>query len=190
MIVITILTIVYQFLLNSAFSPLFRYMPITLEDDATRRDEEFARAMAKRQALDEDQEDRAYNSDELERRERQSQDEDREEQEYEMRRIKSDERRRKQRESLPELEPYEFQNPEITLNPDEEGMGFAFMRKTVTRTADATINKLPIAMPGRGISQKGKASWADRDNVRNRHSSHFGSYKRYFGPRHWSNAYI
>ena len=182
MIVITILTIAYQLLLNSAFSPLFRYMPITLEDDATRRDEEFARAMAKRQALDEDEDDRAYDSDELERRERQSQDEDREAQEYEMQRIKSDERRRKQRESLPELDPYEYQNPEITLDPDEEGMGFAFMRKTVTKTANATINKLPVSMPGRGMSQKQKFNWADRDNIRNRHSSHFGRYNDVSGP--------
>ncbi|OKL55615.1 hypothetical protein UA08_09062 [Talaromyces atroroseus] len=44
MIVVLILTLGYQYLLNEAFSPLIRYLPITLEDDAVRRDEEFARA--------------------------------------------------------------------------------------------------------------------------------------------------
>ncbi|KAI9705268.1 MAG: hypothetical protein M1820_005266 [Bogoriella megaspora] len=44
MIAVTILTAIYQILLNQAFAPMFQYMPITLEDDAVRRDEEFARA--------------------------------------------------------------------------------------------------------------------------------------------------
>ncbi|KAF2150799.1 DUF221-domain-containing protein [Myriangium duriaei CBS 260.36] len=39
-------TIIYQLLLNSAFKPLLRYLPITLEDEAVIRDEEFARAQA------------------------------------------------------------------------------------------------------------------------------------------------
>ncbi|KAF2401113.1 DUF221-domain-containing protein [Trichodelitschia bisporula] len=43
-VVLTIATMVYQITLNVTFSPLYRYMPITLEDDAVRRDEEFARA--------------------------------------------------------------------------------------------------------------------------------------------------
>lgn len=44
MIVVVVLTAIYQWLLNDAFRPLFRYLPITLEDDAVIRDEEFARA--------------------------------------------------------------------------------------------------------------------------------------------------
>ena len=43
MIVILILTIAYQILLHFSFAPLYRYIPITLEDDAAARDEEFAR---------------------------------------------------------------------------------------------------------------------------------------------------
>jgi len=43
MIIVLILTIAYQILLNNAFSPLYRYLPITLEDDAAARDAEFAR---------------------------------------------------------------------------------------------------------------------------------------------------
>ncbi|KAL9078014.1 MAG: hypothetical protein Q9157_003074 [Trypethelium eluteriae] len=44
MIAVMALTALYQILLNQAFAPMFEYMPITLEDDAVRRDEEFARA--------------------------------------------------------------------------------------------------------------------------------------------------
>lgn len=44
MIVVLVFTILFQYLLNDAFSPLFRYLPITLEDEAVIRDEEFARA--------------------------------------------------------------------------------------------------------------------------------------------------
>ncbi|KAH0597343.1 hypothetical protein MHUMG1_04720 [Metarhizium humberi] len=44
MIVVFILTLVYQVALNQSFSPLFRYLPLTLEDDAVIRDEAFQRA--------------------------------------------------------------------------------------------------------------------------------------------------
>ena len=56
MIVVLILTLLYQYLLNDAFSPLFRYLPITLEDEAVLKDEEFARAQSSyraRQNIDE-----------------------------------------------------------------------------------------------------------------------------------------
>lgn len=52
MIVCLILTIVYQVLLNYAFSPLFRYLPITFEDEAVLRDEAFQRAQDHRLGLD------------------------------------------------------------------------------------------------------------------------------------------
>lgn len=51
MIVALFLTLGYQYFLNEAFSPLIRYLPITLEDDAVRRDEEFARAQRVRHGL-------------------------------------------------------------------------------------------------------------------------------------------
>lgn len=57
MIVVLILTVLYQYFLNEAFNPLFRYLPITLEDDATRRDEEFARAQGRKLGLADDDED-------------------------------------------------------------------------------------------------------------------------------------
>lgn len=56
MIVVLVLTIGYQFLLNEAFNPLIRYLPITLEDDAIRRDEEFSRAQRTRLGLDKEEE--------------------------------------------------------------------------------------------------------------------------------------
>lgn len=61
MIVVGIFTVLYQMVLHYAFSPLFRYLPITLEDEAVIRDEEFARAQGQRwdskQAYDDDDED-------------------------------------------------------------------------------------------------------------------------------------
>lgn len=51
MVVVLILTITYQILLNEAFGPLIRYLPITLEDDAVQRDEEFQRAQWERLGL-------------------------------------------------------------------------------------------------------------------------------------------
>lgn len=55
MIVVLILTILYQYLLNDAFGPLLRYLPITLEDEAVMRDEEFARAQEHRWMMQEDE---------------------------------------------------------------------------------------------------------------------------------------
>ena len=166
MVVIFILTAIFQILLNQAFSPLFRYLPITLEDDAVRRDEEFARVMSRKQGIIEGEEEDTDLQDELERRERQSREDDRNAQEYEMQRIESDKRRRSQRQEPPELEPYEFQNPEIAMNLDDESKGYRLFRKTAQKTADATVNNLPInALEVRLRSEKRK-SWADRDNNR------------------------
>ncbi|UKZ73871.1 hypothetical protein TrVFT333_001525 [Trichoderma virens FT-333] len=59
MIVVLVLTILYQILLNNSFSPLFRYLPITFEDEAVLRDEAFQRAQDRRFGLsgDSDNED-------------------------------------------------------------------------------------------------------------------------------------
>lgn len=87
MIVVFFCTIIYQVLLNRAFSPLFRYLPITLEDDAVVQDEEFARFQEKRwnvlhnQGGDED-----INT-ELEERARRSEEENKQVEEFEMQRI-------------------------------------------------------------------------------------------------------
>ncbi|KAG8532599.1 uncharacterized protein KY384_002476 [Bacidia gigantensis] len=53
MIVAFFLTIIFQYLLNTAFGPLLRYLPITLEDEAVMRDEEFSHAQEKRWAVEE-----------------------------------------------------------------------------------------------------------------------------------------
>lgn len=50
MLVTLAFTVLYQFVLNSAFGPLFTYLPITFEDEAVERDEEFQRAQANRWA--------------------------------------------------------------------------------------------------------------------------------------------
>lgn len=51
MIVVTILTALYQLLLNTSFGPMFRYLPITFEDEAVLRDEAFQRAQDRRLGL-------------------------------------------------------------------------------------------------------------------------------------------
>ena len=76
MIIVLILTILYQWLLNRAFSPLFRYLPITLEDDAVIRDEEFARAQQKKFNLAEEEQEGDDINDVLAARERREEDED------------------------------------------------------------------------------------------------------------------
>lgn len=48
MIITTGFTVLYQYVLNRAFGPLFTYLPITFEDEAVLRDEEFQRAQASR----------------------------------------------------------------------------------------------------------------------------------------------
>ena len=53
MIVVLVFTMIYQYLLHQAFSPLIRYLPITLEDEAVMRDEEFARAQEKHWTMEE-----------------------------------------------------------------------------------------------------------------------------------------
>ncbi|ATY65229.1 DUF221 domain [Cordyceps militaris] len=56
MLVVMLLTMLYQYLLNQSFSPLFRYLPITFEDEAVLRDEAFQRAQDSRLGVDEDDE--------------------------------------------------------------------------------------------------------------------------------------
>ncbi|KAI9812046.1 MAG: hypothetical protein M1827_004939 [Pycnora praestabilis] len=95
MIVVAIFTVLYQYLLNEAFGPLFKYLPITLEDDAVRRDEEFARMQRKRLNVpeEEDAQEEVEGEEEeggedvhdvFEQRKRQSQEQDRKAEVFEM----------------------------------------------------------------------------------------------------------
>ncbi|KAL8298528.1 hypothetical protein RB597_006685 [Gaeumannomyces tritici] len=56
MVVVLICTAFYQLILNLSFSPLFRYLPITFEDEAVLRDEAFQRAQDRRLGLVPDEE--------------------------------------------------------------------------------------------------------------------------------------
>lgn len=56
MIVTLIFTVLFQFILNRAFGPLFTYLPITFEDEAVERDEEFQRIQAARWTKEDDAE--------------------------------------------------------------------------------------------------------------------------------------
>ncbi|KAJ9643738.1 hypothetical protein H2204_001883 [Knufia peltigerae] len=174
MIVILILTAGYQILLNEAFSPLFRYLPITLEDDAVRRDQEFARIMRNKQGLIEDENQIESLEDQLERKERQELEDDRHEQEYELQRIKVDKEARLKRQSTKQLEldPSEYQNPEIVMSLDQQSRSVR-MAKSVTHKATNTTKHLVA----RNLSTKEKRkSWADRDNTANRRASNFGEW--------------
>ena len=177
MIVLLILTAGYHILLNQAFSPLFRYLPITLEDDAVRRDEEFARAMSRKLGYGEQGEDEDM-EDQLETNERREREENRQLEEYELHNIESDRQKRLSRQQskpLPELEPYEFQNPEITMDVDKQSKGLRIAKKAAKATAEQTIGRVPgLKVPGQ--EEKRKSSWADRDNTRNRRASNFGEY--------------
>ena len=57
MFVAMILTALYQIMLNMSFGPLFRYLPITFEDEATLRDEAFQRAQDSRLGYNRDESD-------------------------------------------------------------------------------------------------------------------------------------
>lgn len=89
MIILFLLTILYQYLLNKAFGPLFRYLPITLEDEAVMRDEEFARAQEKRWNLTEGEEYGDDINDVLEKRARRSAEESKQAEEIEMKEIEA-----------------------------------------------------------------------------------------------------
>lgn len=76
MIIFLGFTALFQILINQAFGPLFKYLPITFEDEAVQRDEEFQRAQATRWQRDEqDEEHRSLNS-ELEAKEKEERHED------------------------------------------------------------------------------------------------------------------
>lgn len=72
-VVLLVLTVGFHIMLNYTFSPLFRYMPITLEDDAVARDEEFERAQSKKWLLATDEQPEEDIEDALERREQSEQ---------------------------------------------------------------------------------------------------------------------
>ncbi|GAB7344128.1 hypothetical protein MBLNU457_2026t1 [Dothideomycetes sp. NU457] len=91
MIAALVLTIVFHVSLNSAFSPLFRYLPITLEDEAVIRDEEFAKAQnAKFRGLTAEEPAEGQDiEDQLEARERREAEAEREAEEAERQRVRT-----------------------------------------------------------------------------------------------------
>jgi hypothetical protein len=102
MIVSLLATVLFQWLLNSAFNPLFQYLPITLEDEAVIRDEEFERAQEGKFAplrQGDATDDGRDIQDVLEEREQREEDADNKAQEQERRDI--EERRRSQHGTAP-----------------------------------------------------------------------------------------
>ncbi|KAI1671503.1 integral membrane protein [Pyrenophora tritici-repentis] len=62
MIIMGIFTVLFQVVLNRAFGPLFTYLPITFEDEAVMRDEEWQRAQASRWEKNNNSEHQSLNS--------------------------------------------------------------------------------------------------------------------------------
>jgi len=91
MIAALVLTIVFHWCLRSAFSPLFRYLPITFEDEAVIRDDEFAKAQnAKFRGLMADEPEEGQDiEDQLEARERREAEDERAAEEAELQRVRN-----------------------------------------------------------------------------------------------------
>ena len=87
MIVVMVITAIFQLLLNLSFAPLFRYLPITLEDEAVERDEAFARAQEKRWMLEENEQESEDINETLKKRERRSQEEEQNGEQIEMQKM-------------------------------------------------------------------------------------------------------
>lgn len=152
MIVVLILTLGYQYFLNEAFSPLIRYLPITLEDDAVRRDEEFARAQRIRHGLHLD---------------------DEEEDEEEVKKgISSDSRQAGYEERHFGVDRKEIELQDINRNSeDEERRG---------RNDFLTKNINTKSYLGKRTSGMTAVSWADRSQ--NRRSKYYGTNSGYDVP--------
>ncbi|KAF2817694.1 DUF221-domain-containing protein [Mytilinidion resinicola] len=89
MVVALVATVGFQLVLNNAFGPLYKYLPITFEDDAVRRDEEFERAQASRWApKDAEKEEEHSLSSELEEQEKREEQENEQLEEEDVRRSK------------------------------------------------------------------------------------------------------
>lgn len=87
MIILTLATMLYQYTLSSAFGPLLTYLPITLEDDAVIRDEEFAKEHDHCGRLVQEEEDGDDLNEVLEAREKREQERDHQAQGIELREI-------------------------------------------------------------------------------------------------------
>lgn len=73
MIIVFGFTVIYQILINRAFSPLYKYLPITFEDEAVERDEEFQRAQASKWAAEHEHQHEEHKSLNAELRDREKQ---------------------------------------------------------------------------------------------------------------------
>jgi len=97
MIVVAVLTFLYQRTLNKAFGPLLTYLPITLEDEAVEKDKEFARQYDERRrlALVEGEQEGDDVNELLERREDQERAADSHAEKIELQKIEADKRAKK-----------------------------------------------------------------------------------------------
>lgn len=148
MIVVLVLTVGYQILLNEAFGPLFQYLPITLEDDAVRRDEEFRRAQHARLGLtvddDDDEDDEESDGKNLEHR---------------LAEQEREERHEGQPEKGIELKRLETDREDLKRNTS----GGLLSTPTMGKKRPSWADRSPTAK-----------SWAERSPTTNRRSKYFG----------------
>ena len=146
-------TITFQILVNNAFGPLYTYLPITFEDEAVRRDEEFQRAQASRwdrkggeEDEDEDEDCQHSLNEVLEQREEQE---------------------------VRESEILEEQDLQDLKNNRKSG-GTEIRNLEARRGSENRLD-VPQASgeePQAERSRKLRASWADRPGARSRSHSH------------------
>lgn len=140
-------TIMFQILVNNAFGPLYTYLPITFEDEAVRRDEEFQRAQASRWGQkggeeEEEDEDCQHSLNEvLEQREKQ-----------EVRESKI-------------LEEQDLQD----LKNNHKSGGIEMRNRSENRL---DVPQASDEESQAGRSRKLRASWTDRSGARSRYHSH------------------
>ncbi|RMD40747.1 hypothetical protein DV735_g4366, partial [Chaetothyriales sp. CBS 134920] len=161
MLLVLVFTIIYQLLLNHAFSPLFRYMPISLEDDAVRREEEFMRVLKYKDGLIDDKVARTAAEEQME--------------EYELREFdeeKAKSHSRTKSKETTEAPRVKYQNPEVMYSIEQESKSMQVMKKVAKKTADHTLARA-ATMKLPPVLDQISSSWADKTKRSSRRAAKF-----------------
>ena len=181
MLAVLILTIVYQFLLNDAFGPLFRYIPITLEDDAVRRDEEFARAQSKRFGLVSEEEEGDGLQEALNKRDREEERANREIEEIEMQEIEEAKKKPGSRKSTEVLSVHSYGNRKgynsrgsrvDSWSSNNRPGSLGQMPARYTDKEDDAVEQIPENGPGPGQVDGQTLSYHNVQRVNRHHHRH------------------
>ncbi|EPS29391.1 hypothetical protein PDE_04340 [Penicillium oxalicum 114-2] len=167
MIIVLVLTVGFQVLLNEAFGPLIRYLPITLEDDAVRRDQEFHRAQLTRLGLtadDEDEDEREGLEHHLADRELKQRSHDREAEAIELQTLEAEREERKRHDSglLTPTTSVKKQSSWAERSPNRRSKFFGLNSATPSPTLKALRERMAHDTEAQGPStnDKGHALFA------------------------------